>query len=80
MILRGYYMEKWENARIEMLKLLYEENNVPSDQLVKDKDALKRFVAVFNQKVGQGSSYSDKEVADQLFKLRKSGKLPRIRK
>jgi hypothetical protein len=73
-------MEKWESAEIEILKHLYEENNVPSDQLVKDKDSLKKFVITFNQKVEQGKSYIDKEVADQLFKLRKSGKLPRIRK
>jgi hypothetical protein len=73
-------MAKWESAEIEILKRLYEENNVPSDQLVKDKDALKRFVTIFSQKVGQEKSYTDKEVADQLFKLRKSGKLPRIRK
>ena len=73
-------MEKWGSAEIETLNHLYEENNVPSDQLVKDKDALKRFADNFNQKFGPGKSYTDKEVADQLFKLRKSGKLPRIRK
>jgi hypothetical protein len=73
-------MEKWGSAEIETLNRLYEENNVPSDQLVKDKDALKRFADNFNQKVDPRKSYTDKEVADQLFKLRKSGKLPRIRK
>jgi hypothetical protein len=73
-------MEKWESAEIETLNRLYKENNIPSDQLVKDKDALKRFADAFNQKVSLGKSFNDKEVADQLFKLRKSGKLPRIRK
>ena len=73
-------MEKWENTEIDTLKNLYQENDVPSDQLIKDKDALKRFTDHLNQKVNPGKSYTDKEVADQLFKLRKSGKLPRIRK
>jgi len=73
-------MEKWGSAEIEILKQLYEENNVPSDQLVKDKNALSNFVDILNQKLGMERSYTDKEVADQLFKLRKAGKLPRIRK
>jgi len=73
-------MEKWESAEIETLNNLYKENNVPSDQLIKDKEALSRFVNVLNQRVGSGESYTDKEVADEILKLRKSGKLPRIRK
>ncbi len=73
-------MEKWGSAEIELLTHLYKENNVPSDQLVKDKSALSRFVSTFNQKTRAGKTYTDKEVADLLFKLRKGGKLPRIRK
>jgi hypothetical protein len=71
-------MEKWGSTEIETLNRLYEENNVPSDQLVKDKNTLGRFVGDLNQHAGK--NYTDQEAADQLFKLRKSGKLPRIRK
>ncbi len=72
-------MRKWENTEIEELKHLYKENNVPSDQLVKDKNALDTFVATFNNRLGSSEYFNSKEVADQLFKLRKSSKLPRIR-
>lgn len=73
-------MENWGSTEIETLKNLYQENDVPSDQLIKDKDALSRFVEVLNQRVCSGKSYTDKEVASELLKLRKSKKLPRIRK
>jgi hypothetical protein len=72
-------MGKWQSNEIEVLKRFYQENNVPSDRLVKDKTALDVFTANFNDRVGAGENFSSKEVADQLFKLRKSGKLPRIR-
>jgi hypothetical protein len=73
-------MENWGNAEIEMLKNLYKENDVPSDQLIKDKDALSRFVEALNQRIGPGKSYTDKEIAGEILKLRKGKKLPRIRK
>ena len=73
-------MEKWGSTEIETLKNLYQENDVPSDQLIKDKDALGRFVEELNKRVGPGESYTDKEVASELLKLRKGKKLPRIRK
>ena len=72
-------MEKWDNKEIEELKRFYKENDVPSDQLVKDKSALDAFTSSFNIKLGPRTDFSSKEVADQLFKLRKGGKLPRIR-
>jgi RNA polymerase-interacting CarD/CdnL/TRCF family regulator len=73
-------MEKWGNAEIEVLTNLYQENNVPSDELIKDKDVLAKFVETLNQRIGTGKNYTEKEVADKLLKLRKTGKLPRIRK
>jgi hypothetical protein len=73
-------MGKWNSSEIEELKRFYQENNVPSDRLVKDKDALDRFAAEFNNRVRHTPNLTPKEIADQLFKLRKSGKLPRIRK
>ena len=72
-------MGKWESAEVEELKRFYEENDVPSDELVKDKIALDTFTANFNNRLSSGEHFSPKEVADQLFKLRKSGMLPRIR-
>jgi hypothetical protein len=72
-------MASWGNAEIEELKKFYKENNVPSDQLVKDKNALDEFVVTLNARIGADDNFSAKEVADQLFKLRKSGKLPRVR-
>jgi hypothetical protein len=72
-------MANWGNVEVEKLKKFYKENNVPSDQLVKDKNALDKFVVTFNAKIGPKGSFSAKEVADRLFKLRKSGKLPRVR-
>jgi len=73
-------MGKWGSSEIEELKCFYQDNNVPSDQLVKDKDALDVFTANFNDRINPDGKFNSKEVADQLFKLRKSGKLPRIRK
>ena len=73
-------MENWGNAEIEVLTNLYQENNVPSDELIKDKDVLAKFVEALNQRIGSGKNYTEKEVADKLLKLRKTGKLPRIRK
>lgn len=73
-------MGNWGSGEIEELKRLYQQNNVPSDQLVKDKSALDSFTARFNSRLGTEESFSAKEVADRLFKLRKGGKLPRVRK
>lgn len=71
-------MEKWKEHEIEKLKLHYKQFNVPSDQVVKDKAVLEKFTSSFNTETN--NEFSQKEVADQLLKLRKSGKLPRIRR
>ena len=73
-------MGKWGSNEIEELKNLYRENNVPSDQLVKEKLSLDSFAATFNSRIGAGFVFSSEDIADRLFKLRKSGKLPRIRR
>jgi hypothetical protein len=73
-------MEKWSKKEIEELKNLYQENDVPSDQLIKDKVALDSFTANFNARVVKEVGFNSKEVADRLLKLRKSGKLPRLRR
>jgi hypothetical protein len=73
-------MADWGARKIEQLKRLYKETNAPGDQLIKDKAALEKFTGAFNQRVGPSANYVPEEVADRLLKLRKSGKLPRIRK
>jgi hypothetical protein len=72
-------MGDWGSAEIEELRKLYKENDNPSDQLVKDRAALDTFVATFNSRLGLEDAFTAEEVASQLFKLRKSGRLPRIR-
>lgn len=72
-------MANWGKHKIEKLKLHYRQFNTPSDQIVKDKELLENFTSWFNAKFSPQEEFTPKEVADQLFKLRKSGKLPRIR-
>ncbi len=73
-------MASWGKDKIDKLKLHYRQFNTPSDQIVKDQDTLEKFTEWFNAKFSPQEEFTPKEVADQLFKLRKSGKLPRIRK
>lgn len=73
-------MGKWGTNEIEELKCLYQENDVPSDQLVKNKATLDSFAATFNTRFRASVVFTSEEIADRLFKLRKSGKLPRIRR
>ena len=72
-------MAKWSNNEIEELKSFYKENNIPSDQLVKVKSVLDKFTDKFNERFSPCQDFTSDEIADRLFKLRKSGKLPRIR-
>lgn len=72
-------MGNWETEETEKLKKLYQEKNIPSDELVKDKEALENFTIEINKRITSQKHFSSKEIADELFKLRKSGKLPRIR-
>lgn len=73
-------MGNWGIKETEMLITLYKENDIPSDQLIKNKQWLNKFVETLNQKVGPGKSYTDEEVASEILALRKKKKLPRIRK
>lgn len=70
---------EWNEDSIQELKDWYVENDVPSDTLLKNQDKLSEFTRRFNTRLDT-SSYTDKEVATKLLSLRKSGKLPRIRK
>ena len=73
-------MTNWGEYEIESLKLNYIEFNIPSDQIIKDKNVLEKFTTLLNAELKQNKDYAPKQVADELLKLRKSGKLPRIRK
>lgn len=70
---------EWNEESAQGLKDWYVENDVPSDTLIKNQDALSEFTRRFNERLDT-SSYTEKEVATKLLSLRKSGKLSRIRK
>jgi len=72
-------MTEWSEQHVEILKALYEENDVPSDSLIGDGAALSRFAQEVNRRLG-GAALSDEEVAEELLRLRKGGKLPRLRR
>lgn len=71
-------MKKWTADVNESLSRLYQQTNITSDSLIKDQKVLSNFTATLNREI-KGIQFSEKEVADQLLKLRKSGKLPRLR-
>jgi hypothetical protein len=70
-------MSNWSPGETERLIKLYQENNITSDTLIKDSLALSNFTQLFNQQ--PGFSTTEKEIAGKLLRLRKSGKLPRLR-
>ena len=73
-------MAKWSANEIEELKNLYKTNNLPSDQLIKDKTALESFAKILNSRLKRETPFTPEEIADRLLRIRKSGKLPRIRR
>ena len=73
-------MEQRGPCEIEELKRLYKETDIPSDRLIKDRTALDAFAAALNGRTRRNIAFSAEEVADQLLRLRKAGKLPRIRR
>jgi len=73
-------MGEWEGTEIEELKLHYKECDIPSDELLKDEEQLQKLTSYFNAKSTPDQGFSQKKMADQLLKLRKSGKLPRLRR
>ena len=72
-------MGNWNTDEIEALKQAYVENDIPSDSLVMDKDALDAFTHKFNERIASIKVFDSEEIADRLLKLRKNKKLPRIR-
>ena len=72
-------MKIWSSTEIEQLKVLYVENDIPSDSLIKDKVKLSKFTIKLNSRLSKTEVFDEKDVADQLLRLRKNAKLPRIR-
>jgi hypothetical protein len=73
-------MEKWNEHEIAKIQMHYKQFNVPSDQILKEKEVLENFTEWFNTKFSPDHKFTSEDVADQLLKLRKNGKLPKIRK
>jgi hypothetical protein len=73
-------MGDWTKAQIEQLKNLYVEHDIPSDELLKDKAKLEEFAKALNSRFDNDAKFGTEEVAGQLLRLRKTGKLPRIRR
>ena len=72
-------MGEWTSDAIEELKKLYVETDIPSDALIKSKDALSKFTSTLNSRLADQNSLSSEEVAGELLRIRKSGNLPTIR-
>ena len=68
----------WASNEIESLKSVYVETDVPSDALIKNRDALEDFTAS-NERIGVSGRFTPEEVAGELLRLRKGGSLPRLR-
>jgi site-specific DNA-methyltransferase (adenine-specific) len=76
----GEGFPKWPEHADQELKWLYHENKVPDGQLRKNKMLLALFTTKLNNRLKKIQHYTPDEVTDRLEKLRKSGKLPRIRR
>jgi adenine specific DNA methylase Mod len=76
----GEGFPKWPEHADRELKWLYDENKVPDSQLRKNKMLLALFTTKLNNRLNKIQHYTPDEVTDRLGKLRKSGKLPQIRK
>ncbi len=72
-------MANWENDATEELKKLYVETDVPSDTLIKNKEALSKFTAIINSRLTNYDDFTQEEVAGELLRIRKKGNLPTIR-
>jgi site-specific DNA-methyltransferase (adenine-specific) len=76
----GEGFPKWPEHADRELKWLYDENKVPNSQLRKNKMLLALFTTKLNNRLKKIQHYTPDEVTDRLEMLRKSGKLPRIRR
>jgi hypothetical protein len=71
-------MKVWDSGMVDALVDLYIQQDITSDSLIKDSEALAAFTKSLNARLGQ--TFSPEEVGGELLKLRKSRKLPRIRR
>ena len=71
-------MAEWTTESREELKKLYVQTNVTSDELIKDKEMLSEFTKALNSNL-LCSHFTDEQVAGEILRIRKTGKLPRIR-
>jgi site-specific DNA-methyltransferase (adenine-specific) len=72
----------WPAGHVQELQGMYLEAGVASDKLVKHDELLSGFVRKFNMRLehsGGVDAYTPKEVWEQLMRLRKSGKLGKIK-
>ena len=72
-------MGEWTTEAREQLSKLYVEINITSDELIKDKDALIGFAASLNSSLSCPNEFTSEQVAGEILRMRKKGKLPRIR-
>jgi hypothetical protein len=71
-------MQKWDQNSIDALKKFYRRYNLPSDSVIKDPQKIEDFTNKFN--LENGYSFTQKEVADQILRIRKKGELPKLRR
>jgi site-specific DNA-methyltransferase (adenine-specific) len=76
----GEGLPKWPEHADQELKWLYHENKVPDSQLRKNKMLLALFTSKLNNRLKKIQHYTPDEVTNRLEKLRKSGKLPVLRR
>ena len=76
----GEGFSKWPEHADRELKWLYDENKVPDSQLRKNKMLLTLFTTKLNNRLKKNQHYTPDEVTGRLEKLRKSGKLPQLRR
>ena len=76
----GEGFPKWPEHADRELKWLYHENKVPDGQLRKNKMLLTLFTTKLNNRLKKIQHYTSDEVISRLEKLRKSGKLPVLRR
>jgi len=62
----------------EALAAVYAELGTPTDQMVRDPSLIDRFVERFNERTGRNVSRD--RLISELVRLRKSGKLPPLRR
>jgi site-specific DNA-methyltransferase (adenine-specific) len=80
--IQGENKDPWPTEYLDELAALYLEMKVPTDRLHKSPQMLATFTASFNARLAESGgliSFTASELWYQLERLRKAGKLPRIR-